>query len=309
MSRVWSLVRQSIDEADPRHPLRYGYYRYSGAKEAVDTARAVSNSAKQAKEKIADLSPSSTKEALGLAKSLAKSYASAIPGGAVMIDQGFNQLESFIDTHGERAAQVVKETYADIEKAAKEGGDKGEAVMKALQEAATKVQNLVGEEAGKGWQALGEKYPELQKTLGGQGEELKKLADKQCVVPVPPFSSARLKLITECVSTAARRRSASRPTFTRRASSSSRRAASTQRRTRASRSSCSRRRTSSPSSRTRLAVTPGTRVPRRPVPSSTRCRMSRRRSTRTSARSRVTSARTVSRCASSYSLTPLRARC
>ncbi|POY72565.1 hypothetical protein BMF94_4392 [Rhodotorula taiwanensis] len=156
----------------------YGYYRYSGAKEAVDTARAVSNSAKQAKEKIADLSPSSTKEALGLAKSLAKSYASAIPGGAVMIDQGFNQLESFIDTHGERAAQVVKETYADIEKAAKEGGDKGEAIMKALQEAASKVQNLVGEEAGKGWQALGEKYPELQKTLGGQGEELKKLADK-----------------------------------------------------------------------------------------------------------------------------------
>ena len=162
---------------------RYGYYRYSGAKEAVDTARTVSNSAKQAKDKIAELSPSSTKEALGLAKSLAKSYASAIPGGAVMIDQGFTQLENFIDTHGERAAQVVKETYADIEKAASEGGDKGEAVMKALQEAANKVQNLVGEEASKGWQLLGEKYPELQKSLGGQGEELKKLADKQCVSP------------------------------------------------------------------------------------------------------------------------------
>ncbi|GAA5865710.1 hypothetical protein JCM3774_004975 [Rhodotorula dairenensis] len=156
----------------------YGYYRYSGAKEAVDTARTVSNSAKQAKDKIAELSPSSTKEALGLAKSLAKSYASAIPGGAVVIDQGFTQLENFIDTHGERAAQVVKETYADIEKAATEGGDKGEAIMKALQEAANKVQNLVGEEATKGWQLLGEKYPELQKSLGGQGEELKKLADK-----------------------------------------------------------------------------------------------------------------------------------
>lgn len=161
---------------------RYGYYRYSGAKEAVDTARTVSNSAKQAKDKIAELSPSSTKEALGLAKSLAKSYASAIPGGAVVIDQGFTQLENFIDTHGERAAQVVKETYADIEKAAREGGDKGEAVMKALQEAANKVQNLVGEEASKGWQVLGEKYPELQKSLGSQGEELKKLADKQCVL-------------------------------------------------------------------------------------------------------------------------------
>lgn len=176
---VGSSERTRADGAE----CSYGYYRYSGAKEAVDTARTVSNSAKQAKDKIAELSPSSTKEALGLAKSLAKSYASAIPGGAVLIDQGFTQLENFIDTHGERAAQVVKETYADIEKAASEGGDKGEAVMKALQEAANKVQNLVGEEASKGWQVLGEKYPELQKSLGSQGEELKKLADKQCVLP------------------------------------------------------------------------------------------------------------------------------
>lgn len=176
---VGSSQRTRADDAE----CRYGYYRYSGAKEAVDTARTVSNSAKQAKDKIAELSPSSTKEALGLAKSLAKSYASAIPGGAVVIDQGFTQLENFIDTHGERAAQVVKETYADIEKAASEGGDKGEAVMKALQEAANKVQSLVGEEASKGWQVLGEKYPELQKSLGSQGEELKKLADKQCVLP------------------------------------------------------------------------------------------------------------------------------
>lgn len=161
----------------------YAYYRYSGAKDAVDTARSVSSSAKQAKDKLADLSPSSTKEALGLAKSIAKSYASAIPGGSHVIDQGFDQLEGFLETHGERAAQVVKETYADLEQAAKDSGDKSEKVMKALQEAAKKVQNLVGEEATKGWKALGEKYPELQKNLGGQGEELKKLADKQCVRP------------------------------------------------------------------------------------------------------------------------------
>ncbi|GAA5902699.1 hypothetical protein JCM8208_007044 [Rhodotorula glutinis] len=156
----------------------YAYYSYSGAKDVVDTARSVSGSAKAAKDKVADLSPSSAKEALGLAKSVAKSYAAAIPGGAVVIDQGFDRLESFLDEHGEKAAQVVKETYADISEAAKGGKDAQDKILKALTSAADKVQKLVGEEAEQGWAKLGEKYPELQKTLGDQGVEFKKLADK-----------------------------------------------------------------------------------------------------------------------------------
>ncbi|GAA5820251.1 hypothetical protein JCM3770_003153 [Rhodotorula araucariae] len=156
----------------------YAYYSYSGAKDVVDTARSVSGTAKAAKDKLADVSPSSAKEALGLAKSVAKSYAAAVPGGAVVIDQGFDRLESFLDEHGEKATQVVKETYADIAEAAKGGKDAQDKIVKALQKAADKVQQLVGEEAEQGWAKLGEKYPELQKTLGEQGNEFKKLADK-----------------------------------------------------------------------------------------------------------------------------------
>ncbi|BGP23115.1 hypothetical protein Rt10032_c23g6651 [Rhodotorula toruloides] len=156
----------------------YAWYSMSGAKTAVDTARSVSHTATAAKDKLKDVAPNNAKEALNLAKSVAKSYASAIPGGAVLIDQGFDQLESFVDTHGEKAAQIVKDTYADIEKAAKGGKDSGDQIMRALQEAGNKIQALVGEEASKGWKALGAKYPELQKSLGSQGDELKKLTDK-----------------------------------------------------------------------------------------------------------------------------------
>ena len=175
-----TLSTHSGADAEPR-TRSYAYYSYSGAKDVVDTARSVSGSAKAAKDKVADLSPSSAKEALGLAKSVAKSYAAAIPGGAVVIDQGFDRLESFLDEHGEKAAQVVKETYADISEAAKGGKDAQDKILKALTSAADKVQKLVGEEAEQGWAKLGEKYPELQKTLGDQGVEFKKLADKQCV--------------------------------------------------------------------------------------------------------------------------------
>ncbi|GJN87162.1 hypothetical protein Rhopal_000107-T1 [Rhodotorula paludigena] len=156
----------------------YAYYSMSGAKDAVDTARSVAGTAKAAKDKVVDMSPSSAKEALNLAKSVAKSYAAAIPGGAVAIDQGFEQLENFLDTHGERAAEIVKQTYADVAEAAKGGKDAQDKVIKSLQQAVDKVQKLVGEEASKGWEKLGEKYPELQKTLGEQGEEFKKLTDK-----------------------------------------------------------------------------------------------------------------------------------
>lgn len=50
--------------------------------------------------------------------------------------------------------------------------------MKALQVAGGKMQDLVGEEASKGWNLLGDKYPELKNALGGEGEELKKLTEK-----------------------------------------------------------------------------------------------------------------------------------
>ncbi|GAA5950047.1 hypothetical protein JCM3765_004175 [Sporobolomyces pararoseus] len=157
--------------------LAYGYYHYSGAAKAVATARSISDGAANAKNKILESTPSG-QEAIKFAKSIAKTYASTIPGGAYAVDQSFDQLEKFVETHGEKAQELVVSTWNDIQKAAQGGKDSGEQIMKALQTAAGKMQDLVGEEAGKGWELLGEKYPELKKALGGEGEELKKLTEK-----------------------------------------------------------------------------------------------------------------------------------
>ncbi|GAA5932436.1 uncharacterized protein JCM15063_001225 [Sporobolomyces koalae] len=157
--------------------LAYGYYHYSGAAKAVSTARSLADGAANAKSKILENTPSG-KEAIKLAKSVAKTYAAAIPGGSYAVDQGFDQLEAFVETHGEKAQELVTSTWNDIQKAAAGGKDSGDQILKALQTAAGKMQELVGEEASKGWSLLGEKYPELQKALGGESEELKKLTEK-----------------------------------------------------------------------------------------------------------------------------------
>ncbi|GAA6018873.1 hypothetical protein JCM10207_000270 [Rhodosporidiobolus poonsookiae] len=156
----------------------YGYYKYSGADKVVSAASAVSSSAQAAKDKLADVAPGSTKEAIALAKSVAKSYAAAIPGGAYAVDRGFREIEQFVDQYGEQATKIVQETYKDVEQAAKSGKDASEGIVNALKVAGDKIQKLVGEEAAKGWEKLGEKYPELKNQLGEQGEELKKLSEK-----------------------------------------------------------------------------------------------------------------------------------
>ncbi|BGP14236.1 hypothetical protein JCM10213_005873 [Rhodosporidiobolus nylandii] len=156
----------------------YGYYRWSGAAEAVDSARAIKGSAAAAKEKLADVAPGSASEALALIKSVAKSYASAIPGGAYAIDRTFSEIEKFAEEHGEAASKIIKETYADVEEAAKSGKDASEGIIKALQVAGEKVQKLVGEQAAQGWEGLQKKYPQLAEQLGEGGKELKELTEK-----------------------------------------------------------------------------------------------------------------------------------
>ncbi|GAA5891261.1 hypothetical protein JCM6882_004639 [Rhodosporidiobolus microsporus] len=178
----------------------YAYYKYTGADKVVSTAQSVSQTAKAAKDKLADAAPGSTKEALALAKSVAKSYAAAIPGGAYAIDRGFKELEDFVEKNGEAAEKLIKDTYADVAKAAKSGDNAGEAVVNALKEAGVKVQKLVGEEASKGWEKLGEKFPELKKNLGEQGQELQELAEKhgpEAQQIVTDFYQKASKLVAE----------------------------------------------------------------------------------------------------------------
>lgn len=157
---------------------RYGYYHYSGTAKVVNTSRQALEAAKSAKDKVASSTPS-PKEALGLVRSIAKSYAAAIPGAAGAVDASFDQLEQLAEKHGDKVTEVVKQTYDDVVKASEGGKDAGEKIVKALLEAVNKVQKLVGEEGGKAFDLLKEKFPEVGKALGGEFEELQKLSEKQ----------------------------------------------------------------------------------------------------------------------------------
>lgn len=157
---------------------RYGYYHYSGTAAVVSTTRQAIDAAKSAKDKVASSTPSPS-EALGLVRSIAKSYASAIPGASGAVDASFDQLEKLAEQHGEKVSEVIKQTYQDVVKASDGGKDAGEKIVKALTEAVSKVQQLIGEEGGKAFEGLKEKFPEVGKALGGEFEELQKLSEKQ----------------------------------------------------------------------------------------------------------------------------------
>ncbi|SGY18810.1 BQ5605_C014g07480 [Microbotryum silenes-dioicae] len=155
----------------------YGYYHYSGTAKVVNTARDTINAAASAKDKVISAAPSPS-QALGLLRSLAKSYGAAVPGAGGAIDASFDQLEKLAEEHGEKVTEVIKQTYDDVVKATKSGKNAGEAIANALSESLTKIQDLVGAEGGKVWVGLAAKFPDLGKALGGQAEEFQKLAAK-----------------------------------------------------------------------------------------------------------------------------------
>lgn len=158
------------------------YYHISGTAKVVNTTRETINAATQAKDKLMSAAPSPN-DALGLLRSIARSYASTIPGAAGAVDASFDQLERLAEVHGDKVKQVLQDTYSDVQKATSSGKDAGEQIVKVLGNAVQRVQKLVGEEGGQAFDAafgkLKEKFPDVAKTMEGEYQELSKLADKQ----------------------------------------------------------------------------------------------------------------------------------
>ncbi|KAK4047583.1 hypothetical protein OIO90_006124 [Microbotryomycetes sp. JL221] len=155
----------------------YGWYHMSGTAKVVNTSRQVIDQAQQAKDKLAASAPS-LQDSLGFIRSMAKSYAAAIPGAGGIVDASFDQLDKLAKEHGPEVEKVVKETYNDVVSAAQSGKDASEKIAKALQEAAGKIQRLVGQQGEKLLSSVKDKFPEAGNALSQQYEELSKLADK-----------------------------------------------------------------------------------------------------------------------------------
>jgi uncharacterized protein YicC (UPF0701 family) len=85
--------------------------------------------------------------ALGFLRSTAKSYAGAIPGAAGGIDFAFDRLEEAAETHGEEVKQIIHDTYSEVQTQLKDlkGKDPSEAVLKVINDAVGKLNQLAGD--------------------------------------------------------------------------------------------------------------------------------------------------------------------
>ncbi|KAK4047531.1 hypothetical protein OIV83_005318 [Microbotryomycetes sp. JL201] len=155
----------------------YGWYHMSGTAKVVNTSRQVIDQAQQAKDKLVQQAPS-FQDGLGIVRSIAKSYAAAIPGAGGAVDAAFDQLDKLAKDHGPEVQKLVKDTYDDLVKAAQSGKDASDKIASVLTEAAQKVQNLVGAESEKLLGTLKEKFPDAGNALSQQYDELNKLAGK-----------------------------------------------------------------------------------------------------------------------------------
>jgi len=160
--------------------LGYAWYHFSGTKQIVTTAKTVLDSANQTKEKIKQATPS-TDAALKFLRSTAKTYAAAIPGGAYMIDQSFDQLEKLAESHGEQVKQIVTDSYSQLQDtlASAKGKDAGDAVLAVINDAVGKLKELGSKIDQDVIGPFLEKNPQLQKALEGSQDQLKEIMQKQ----------------------------------------------------------------------------------------------------------------------------------
>jgi len=157
----------------------YGAYHFSGVKTAVNTVSSAKSSLESAKNQMAKATPD-PKVAIGWLKSVANSYAGAIPGGAFLLDQTFDQLEKLADTHGDEVKKILNDSYAEIQKVVSEakGKDVGDQVTIVIQKAVGQMQKLTGNVSENYLQPLLEKSPNLKKALQGSEQQLQQLAAK-----------------------------------------------------------------------------------------------------------------------------------
>lgn len=158
----------------------YAYYHISGTAKVVQTTKATIQQAQEAKDKLVGATPS-PKEAIGLIKSITKSYAgAAIPGGDRLVDSTFDQLEFLADKYGDDVNRIVQKTYSDIKSAISDGKNTTDQIVKALQDASERVSELAGE---KGQQLLDKALqgqPELRRAVGDAQQEFQQLVQTQC---------------------------------------------------------------------------------------------------------------------------------
>jgi len=155
--------------------LGFGFYHFSGARAAVNTATEAKKYYDDAKAKIAEKTPE-PKEALKFVRNLAQSYAGFIPGAKPIVDAAFDDLDKVSYKHGDKVDKLVSDTYQELKDVSKDG---------ISMESATKAWSVLQgkfEEIRKLAQDVGgdimNQHPELKEKVGGKLDDFKSLAEQ-----------------------------------------------------------------------------------------------------------------------------------
>jgi hypothetical protein len=157
----------------------YGYYHFSGAKTAVQTAKeaqsyidSAKNSLKvQLQEKTPD-----TSQALDQLKSVALGYAGWIPGGKDYVETAFKDIEAIKNKHGEEVEKIVRDAYEDVRNVSKKGMnlDTASETYNVLLKHLERLVSLAGDAS----EDIMNNHPQLKEKLGGSADQLKQLAEQ-----------------------------------------------------------------------------------------------------------------------------------
>ncbi|WPH03542.1 SAC1-recessive suppressor of secretory defect [Acrodontium crateriforme] len=159
--------------------VMYGWYHFSGAKAAVNTASQakayVDNAVDSFKVQFNEKTPD-TNEALKVLRDTANKYASFIPGGRGYVDTLFKDLDKVREKRSGDVDKVVSEAYGDLREASKKGlsletaGETVNILSKHLQS----LFALAGDAA----EDILENHPQLKEKVGGSADQLKQLGEK-----------------------------------------------------------------------------------------------------------------------------------
>jgi hypothetical protein len=159
----------------------YGYYHFSGAKTAVQTAKAaksyVDYGSDQLKASLNAATPNSADEVINALKGISMQYAGWIPGGKAFVDKTFQDIETVQKKHGDEVNKIVKATYEELKEVSQKKGTSLETANEAWNVLSKRFQEL-GALAGDAATEIVDNHPEIKKKLGGSFDQLKDLGDR-----------------------------------------------------------------------------------------------------------------------------------
>jgi len=158
----------------------YGYYHFSGAKKVIDNAKALKESAIQAKNRLAEKTPE-PRVILQYLRSTAKAYAGFVPGASGYVDATFDSVNQLADTHSEEFESILKGAYEELRPILQDGSldqETAKKVFSVIRKATMQLQDLSARAGSDLIGPIMDKHPEIKEKLGDSYDQMKKLASQ-----------------------------------------------------------------------------------------------------------------------------------